>query len=190
MTRVALLSLALAACAPVAPVAVADPPLVIPQSPPPQSIEAGFNRAEVESNLLASARARYGEALVRRAIAAPAFLFTQHYPGMLPPPPPDSGPDWRYPEPPVAMLFRENGQWLAATPAGVRPARPDKLSEIEAILTDPAFWAEPEYAQPGCTDAGASLLMLKMPDRPRITRRSACGATQRGEHLVFRALEA
>lgn len=171
-------------------VASADPPLVIPQSPPPESIQPGFNRATVEAILLASARARYGEALVRRAIAAPAFLFTKHYPGMMPPPPPGAGPDWRYPEPPVAMLFRENGQWLAARAEGLRAAKPDKVGEIEAILADPAFWAEPEYAEPGCTDAGASLLMLKLPDRARITRRSACGATQRGEHLVFRALEA
>ena len=93
-----LVFLPLAACTPPQPVrtiAPVDRPLVIPQSPPPESIQPGFNRAEVEANLLASARARYGELLVRRAIAAPAFLFTKHYPGMLPPPPPGAGPDWR-----------------------------------------------------------------------------------------------
>ena len=182
--------LMLAACAPVRPVRTADAPLTIPTTPAPESINPGFDKAAVEADLLASARQRYGEALVRRAIAAPAFLLTKHYPGMMPPPPPDAGPNWRYPEPPVSMLFREGDGWLAVTPEGVRPARPDKLVEIEAIIADTAFWAEPEYAEPGCTDAGASLLMLKLPDRPRVTRRSSCGATQEGERLVFRALEA
>jgi hypothetical protein len=181
--------LALSACAPVAPVQRVDPPLVIPTSPPPETV-AGFDRATTESNLLASARERYGEALVRRAIAAPSFLFTKHYRGMMPPPPPDAGPGYRYPHPPVSMLFREGGEWLAATPDGVRQARPDKVAEIEAILANPAFWAEPEYTQPGCTDAGASLLMLKLPQRARITRRGVCGTAQLGENLVFRALEA
>ena len=57
-----------------APVTVTDPPLVIPQAPLPEPTDHAFNRARVEADLLFSARQRYGETLVRRAIAAPAFL--------------------------------------------------------------------------------------------------------------------
>ena len=88
------------------------------------------------------------------------------------------------------MLFRENGQWLVATPQGVRQIRGDKLSELETILANPAFWAEPENPQAGCTDSGASLFLLKVHDRPRITRRGVCGGGPNGERLVFLALEA
>jgi len=193
MNRTLLLLPLLAACGPVqptTPVTTAEPPLVIPQGAPPESVGPHFDRAGVETNLLASARQRFGEALVQRAIAAPAFLFTKHYRGMAPPPPPDAGPDWKYPEPPVAMLFMEHGVWMAADAGGVRQARPDKVSEIDAILSNPAFGAEPDFPAPGCTDSGASLLMVKLPARPRQTRRGVCGAGQHGEHLVFRALEA
>lgn len=187
-----LLSLA-CACAAVrtpAGVGVVDPPLVIPQAPLPETTDHSFNRARIEADLLFSARQRFGEALVRRAIAAPAFLFSKHYPGMLPPPPPDAGPDWKYPEPPAAMLFQENGIWLVATAQGVRQARSDKLSELQAILANLAFWGEPENPEVGCTDSGASLFMLKVPQRPRITRRGVCGGGPNGERLVFVALEA
>jgi len=88
------------------------------------------------------------------------------------------------------MLIRENGQWLAATATGFRPVKPEKAARIDAVLADPAFWAEPAWAQPGCTDAGGSLLMLKVPQRAQIVRQGACGATQRTERLVFFSLDA
>ena len=90
----------------------------------------------------------------------------------------------------MAMLIRVDGQWLAATSIGFRAINPEKAATIDAVLGDAAFWAEPAWAQPGCTDAGGSLLMLKVPQRPRIVRQGACGATQRTERLVFLALEA
>ncbi len=90
----------------------------------------------------------------------------------------------------MAMLARRDGRWLAATANGFRPAKPDKAAAIEAIVRDSEFWREPAWAKPGCTDAGGSLLMLKVPPRDRIVRQGACGATQRTERLVFIALEA
>jgi hypothetical protein len=108
------------------------------------------------------------------------------------PPPPVLQPDGTYkdPEPAMAMLIRENGQWLAATANGFRPANVEKAAAIDAVLADPAFWAEPAWSQPGCTDAGGSLLMLKVPQRAPAIRQGACGATQRTERLVFLGLEA
>jgi hypothetical protein len=162
----------------------------LPSGPPPEQIDIRFSRQRTEQDLLWGAKQRFGEAMVRRALAAPAYIFAKHYAGMLPPPPPDAGPDWKYPEPPVAMLMRENGQWVVATQEGFRLARPDKLVEIEATLRDPAFWSEPEWAPPGCTDAGASLLLARIPGRPEVVRSATCGSTGRSELLVFRSLEA
>ena len=147
-------------------------------------------RQTTEQDLLWSAKQLFGEQLVRRALSASAYIFAKHYQGMLPPPPPDAGPDWRYPEPPTAVLFVENGLWLVATKDGIRQARPDKVDEIRHTLTGERLWNEPVWAPPGCTDAGASLLLAKIPGRPEIVRSASCGATGGSEALVFRALEA
>jgi hypothetical protein len=109
---------------------------------------------------------------------------------MLPPPPPGAGRDWKYPEPPTAVVFVDNGNWLTATATGVRQARPDKVEEIRQLLSQGRLWREPVWAPPGCTDAGASLLLLKMPGRPEIVRSASCGGTGGSEALVFMALEA
>jgi len=181
----------LAACAAV-PTVPAATVRVLPSGPPSRELQRDirFIRQTTEQDLLWSALQRYGEANVRRALAAPTYIFAKHYAGMLPPPPPGAGADWKYPEPPVAMVIRENGQWLAATPDGFGAARPDKIAEIERILTEPAFWAEPEWAPPGCTDAGASLLLATAPGKSEVVRSATCGSTGRSETLVFRALEA
>jgi hypothetical protein len=151
---------------------------------------SAFDAERVRGDLETTARARFGDALTDRALASAAYLFSKHYMGL--PPPPVLQPDGSYkdPEPPMAMLIRENGQWLAATATGFRAANPAKAEEIDALLADPAFWAEPAWAQPGCTDAGGSLMMLKVPRRAPVVRQGACGATKRTERLVFLGLEA
>ena len=181
--RIALLLAAtLSACAPAVPV---SQPVATPEAIPP-----GFDVERVRSDLETTARQRFGDALTDRALASPTYLFSKHYMGL--PPPPILQPDGTYkdPEPRMAMLIRENGQWLAATSMGFRAVNPEKAAAIDAMIADAAFWAEPAWAQPGCTDAGGSLLMLKVPQRARIVRQGACGATQRTERLVFLGLEA
>jgi hypothetical protein len=153
-------------------------------------MNADLLRPTTEQDLLWSAMQLFGEPLVRRALASDAYIFAKHYQGMLPPPPPGAGPDWIYPEPPTAVLFVENGMWLTASRDGVRQARPDKVQEIRQILSAEKFWQEPVWAPPGCTDAGAGLLLLKIPHRPEVVRSATCGATGGSEALVFRALEA
>ena len=162
---------------------------MIPVGPPPERIEFGFDKAAIEYDLLTTARVRFGEPAVRRALGSPAYLFAKHYPGMMPPPPPNAGSNWRYPDVPMSILIRANGQWLAATPSGFRRANMEAVKGIETILNDRQFWAEPEWGRPGCTDAGASIFMLKVPGRTEIIRRGVCGPAPLGERLVFQATQ-
>jgi hypothetical protein len=153
-------------------------------------MNADLVRQTSEQDLLWSALQRFGEPLVRRALSADAYIFAKHYPGMMPPPPPGAGPDWKYPEPPTAVLFVENGTWVTATREGARQARAANVQTIRQVLSAQKFWGEPVWAPPGCTDAGASLLLLKIPGRPEVVRSASCGGTGASESIVFAALEA
>lgn len=149
-----------------------------------------FDPAEVRRDLETSARAKFGDALVEQTLASPEFLFAKHYYGLAPPPTLQPDGSYRYPEPPTAMLIRREGQWLSARSGGGFVAvAPEKAAALEAMLAEPGFRAEPAYAEPGCTDAGASLLWLKPAGQPALVRRGACGATARTERLIFLALD-
>jgi hypothetical protein len=186
MKYLALFTLGLlAACASSAP---SPQQRVIPAGPAPERIDYGFDRGAIEHDLLATARTRFGEAAVRQAFGASTYLLAKHYPGRLPPPPPGAGADWRYPDPPMAMLIKLDGSWFAAGPAGFQPAHAEAVAGIEALLADKTFWAEPEWGKPGCTHHGARLFMLKVPRRAEIIRRGVCGPAPLGERLVFHAL--
>jgi hypothetical protein len=169
----------------------------IPAAPDPQLTTDGrseaspaFDASEVQRDLEASARAKFGAALTEQALASPAFLLAKHYFGLSPPPIVQPDGSYRYPDPPTALLIRRDGTWLAARPGtGFSPVAADKAAAIEASLRDPAFWSEPEFAMPTCTDAGSSLLWLKLPARRVAIRRGACGATQRTERMIFLALD-
>lgn len=178
MRAVPLALLLLSACAPVAP-----PPR------PPGTLSGAegpaFDAEKTRRDLESSARTQHGDALVEQALAAPAFLIAKRYAGMLPPPPPDAGPDYRYPDPPAFVLVRPERQWLAAQKGGGFVAvGADRAARLDAALADPAFWKEPAWAPPGCTDAGASLIWLKLPGRPPQVRSGTCGETERTERLV------
>ena len=185
------IAILLAGCATAVPTVVPER-RELPTSAPTQLQRMNLDlvRQTSEQDLLWSALQLFGEPLVRRALAADAYIFAKHYQGMRPPPPPKAGPDWKYPEPPTAILFVEKGTWLAATREGVRQARADKVQEIRVVLSGEKFWKEPVWAPPGCTDAGASLLLLKIPGRPEVVRSASCGGTGGSEASVFRALEA
>ncbi len=178
MRALLLASLLLWACAPVAP-----PPR------PPGTLSGAegpaFDPEKTRRDLESSARTQHGDALVVEALAAPAFLIAKRYAGMLPPPPPDAGPDYRHPDPPTFVLVRRERQWLVARAGGGFAALPtDKAARLDAALAEPGFWKEPVWAPPGCTDAGASLIWLKLPGRPAQVRSGTCGETQRTERLV------
>ena len=130
-------ALCASACAPVA--TSTNPERVIPGGPAPTVLQAGFDRVGIEHDLLVTARERFGDGTVRRALAAPTYLFAKMYHGMLPPPQPGAPPY----QPPMALLVRENGQWLAAGRDGYRPANASKVAGIEALLADRSFWSTP-----------------------------------------------
>jgi hypothetical protein len=178
MKAVPLALLLLAACAPVPP-----PP------PPPGTLSGAegpaFDAAKTRQDLESSARTQFGDASTDEALAAPAFLIAKRYAGMLPPPPPGAGADYRYPDPPAFILVRRDGRWLAAQKGGgFVSLAADKAARLDAALADPGYWKEPVWAPPGCTDAGASLVWLKLPGRPAQVRSGTCGATERTERLV------
>jgi hypothetical protein len=175
----------LAACAPaVAPVAPA--PRVIPAGASTDSFNWTDDAAAIERELLVTARERFGEATVRRALATPTYIFAKFYHGMLPPPQPGDPPY----KPPMALLVRDNGKWLAATSGGFRPARSEITVQLDTLLASRDFRATPVTGGPGCTDAGASLLMLKVPERPETVRTGTCGTTASNERVAMLALDA
>lgn len=162
---------------------------LLPVGPEPEQLEAGFDRAAIERDLFLSARSRFGEAAIRRAFAADNYIFAKYYPGMMPPPPRGMPADWR-PKFPFVLLFEEKGQWLAATPSGVRPANAPAMDKVRAALSDGRFWRQPNWTPPRCTDAGASLLLIKVKGRREALRRGSCGETELTQRLVLAALEA
>ncbi len=161
----------------------------IPRGPEPEQLEAGFDKVAIERDLLLTARNRLEEATIRRALAADSYIFAKYYPGMMPPPPAGIPHDWK-PKFPFVLLFKEDGRWLAATAGGMRAANPAAIAKVEAALSDAAFWKQPSWTPPRCTDAGASLLLIKVQGRSETLRRGSCGETELTQRLVLAALEA
>ena len=179
--RLVLLALpALAGC--VAP----QPASVDPNRRPLDTLPADARLAEVEADLLATARERYGDARIDRALAMPDYLVAKRFVGMAPPPPPGAGADWRPPTP-NALLSKQSGRWLVATPDGWREANREVAAELETLLASADFWREAATV-PACPDFGASNLLLKMPGKARTVRSHQCSsATTRVIEAAFRA---
>ena len=162
-----ILAALLAGCVQAGAPAAADP-----AARPLDVMPPGFDPALVRSDLLATARDRFGAAAIERALGAPTHLIVKRFAGMPPPPPPGAGPDWRAPTP-AALLIRESSGWLVAAPDGWRTANAEAATELEALIADPRFWSEPAYTEP-CPDFGANLLLLKLPGRAETVRNSLC----------------
>ena len=180
----ALLTGTVAACAAPAP------PPAIPTGQasgrPLEVLPPGFDPVSVRADLIATARDRYGTAAVERATASPAYLIGKRFYGMVPPPPPGAGADWRAPTPSVLMI-RENGRWLVATENGWRDAKPEAAAEIDRRIAEARLWSEAAYTPP-CPDFGANLLLLKVPGHPETVRQSLCSGA--AADLVQTALSA
>src|SRR4029453_15726360 len=104
---------------------------------------------------------------------------SRHYQG-LPPPPRRGGA----PPPPIgAILILERGVWLRGTTrGGFRGGRGGNPQQWLAALADTGPWAEPTFANPTCTDAGATYLIVSLPNRPFLLRAANCG-TPKSEKL-------
>lgn len=159
---------------------------VIPDAQPLAVLPADIDLEQVEEDLLVTARDRFGEAALRQALAAPSHVIVKRFPGMAPPPPAGAGPDWR-PAHPVALLAKEKDRWFAATARGWREADAVATAVIENTLASEAFRVEPERIGP-CPDYGASLLLAKVPGRPREIRSARC--TSQTDKIAYEALRA
>lgn len=159
-------------------------PAQVASGRPLETLPAGARLADVEADLLATARERFGAAAVDRALSSPIHLIAKRFAGMAPPPPPGAGAGWRPPTPSV-LLYKESGTWWVATAGGWRQARAAASGELDLILGDRAFWSDPATV-PACPDFGASNLLIKFPERARVVRSHQCiSATSRavGEAL-------
>lgn len=179
-----LLLATIAACSTAAP--QPEPPVgIVTAERPLQVLPADVDLGEVRKDLLTTAAGRFGQAALADALAAPAHLIAKRFAGMLPPPPPgETMPEY---VPPAALLMKGNGGWMVATASGWRHASADVAAEIDRVIADPAFWSEPPTNLP-CPDYGASLLLLKVPDRPETIRKSSC--TSVADKAVLAALRA
>ena len=176
-----LACVAVSACAPTTtrelPPVAAGPTDYVEKLPP------SFSAQKVKADLEAAIIERFGSAALKRAQSAEGYALSRHYQG-LPLPPPGGAP------PPLiaAILILERGVWLRATTGGVfRALTADQQQQWLAALADSGPWAEPTFANPTCTDAGATYLIVSIPNRPFLLRAANC-ATPESERLGLAAI--
>jgi len=157
------------------------------QSGPTDYIEnfpPGFSAQEVKTDLERAIVERFGPAALKRAISAEGYVLSRHYQGLPQPIAPGEAPRL----PLAALLLLEQGIWYQADTGGSFSA----LSSVQqrdwlAVLADPGPWAEPAFADPTCTDAGATYLIVSLPNRPFLLRAANC-ATPMSERLGLAAI--
>ena len=163
---VATATVLLSACA-AQPAAV--PPVIVER--PLDVLPAGVDPAVARADLLATARTRFGDAAVDKALSSPAHLIVKRFAGMVPPPPPGSGTGW--PPTPAALLVKDGAGWKVATDAGWRPAKDEGAERLNALLADEKLWTEPAFT-PACPDFGSGNLLLKVPGHAETVRVAQC----------------
>jgi len=149
-----------------------------------ESLPAGFSPQHVKADLESAIIERFGAAALKRAYASEAYVLSRHYQGLPPPPQPDEAP-----RPPIAaLLLLEGNVWFRAETGGAfRALSSDQQRQWLAALADTAPWSEPTYANPTCTDAGATYLLASLPNRPFLLRAANC-ATPNSERLGLAAI--
>ena len=173
---------ALSACAPT------EVPQLSPVAAGPtdhvENLPPGFSAQKVKSDLEEAIVTRFGAVALNRATSAESYVLSRHYQGLAPPPEPGAGPAL----PIAALLMLEGGKWYRAQTGGAfHQLSPDQDRSWRAALADPAPWTEPTFANPTCTDAGATYLIVSVPNRPFLLRAANC-ATPRSERLGLAAI--
>lgn len=177
-----LVSAALSACAPVSPRDLS--PVGAGPTDNVENLPAGFNAMEVKSDLEAAIVQRFGAAALKRAQSAEAYVLSRHYQGLPQPTLPGAAP----PLPIAAMLILERNVWYRAESGGsFRPLSAGQQQSWLSALADTGPWAEPTFANPTCTDAGATYLIVSLPNRPFLLRAANC-ATPKSERLGLAAI--
>ena len=180
--RIPILFLAaLSACAPTTTdvITVASGPTDHVEHLPP-----GFSAQQVKTDLETAIVERFGADALKRALSSESYLMSRHYQGLSPPTPPGEVPKL----PIAALLLWEKGVWhRAETGRTFYPLTADQHQQLLAALADPGPWAEPTFAYPTCTDAGATYLIVSLPNRPFLLRAANCG-TPKSEKLGLAAI--
>lgn len=180
--RFAMLALAaLASCAPSAPVEL--PPVASGPTDHVENLPVGFSAQQVKADLEAAIIERFGAAAFQRAQSSEGFVLSRHYQG-LPPPMPAGAAQL----PIAALLILDQNVWYRAETGGTfRPLTKDQQQQWLTVLGDTGPWAEPTFAHPTCTDAGATYLIVFIPNRPFLLRAANC-ATPKSERLGLAAI--
>ena len=149
-----------------------------------EDLPSGFNAQQVKADLEAAIVERFGVAALKRALSSESYIMSRHYQGLPPPTPPGEAP-----KPPIAaLLLLEGGVWQRAEAGGAfKPLTATQHQQLLAALADPGPWAEPTFANPTCTDAGATYLIVSLPNRPFLLRAANCG-TPKSEKLGLAAI--
>jgi hypothetical protein len=177
--------LALAALAACAPMTTED---LRPVAPGPtdyvERLPAGFNAQQVKADLENAIVERFGAAALKRAQSAEAYALARHYQGLAQPPRSGEPP----PLPIAALLMLERNVWYRAETGGAfRPLTASQQQQWLAALADTGPWMEPTFANPTCTDAGATYLIVSLPNRPFLLHAANC-ATPKSERLGLAAI--
>ena len=173
---------ALSACASLPPREI--PPVGSGPTDFVENLPPSFNAQQVKADLEAVIVGRFGSAALQRAQSAEAFVLSRHYQGLPPPTAPGAAPAL----PIAAMLMLERNVWYRAESGGsFRPLTSAQQQKWLAILADIGPWAEPTYANPTCTDSGATYLIVSLPNRPFLLRAANCG-TPKSERLGLAAI--
>ena len=149
-----------------------------------ESLPAAFSAQHVKNDLEAAIVERFGSQALKRAHSAEAYVLSRHYQGL--PPPPEPGQASR---PPIAaLLLLEEGVWYRAETGGTfSRLSADQQQQWLSALADTGPWSEPSYANPTCTDAGATYLIVSVPNRPYLLHAANC-ATPKSERLGLAAI--
>jgi hypothetical protein len=172
----------LAACAPIARGEL--PPVASGPTDYVENLPPGFSAQQVQADLEGAVVERFGSAAFRRAQSAEGFVLSRHYQGLPQPIPPGATP----PLPVAAILILEQNVWYRAETGGAfRALTTPQQQQWLAVLADTRPWAEPTFANPTCTDAGATYLIVSVPNRPFLLRAANC-ATPLSERLGLTAI--
>jgi|SRR5215213_10653175 len=149
-----------------------------------ENLPLGFNAQQVKADIEVAIVERFGAAALKRAQSAQGYVLSRHYQGLPRPPEPGNA----RPLPIAALLIFEQNVWYRAETGGAfLPLTAAQQQNWLAALTDTGPWAEPTFANPTCTDAGATYLIVSLPNRPFLLRAANC-ATPKSERLGLAAI--
>jgi len=146
------------------------------RAPPPlEPGIAGFSADHVREWTARHVEYRLGPEALRLASSAATSVMVTHHQGL---PRPVQNPDgsWGYEPPGANAMVRGPAGWTGWAGEESRAVAPARAAEIDRILADPAFWAEPDFVPPTCTDAGARRLIVRHRGRTA-ARQQGCGGT-------------